>query len=988
VKFVVIAVIACLGAKAEVRFNRDVRPILSDKCFACHGPDAKNKNVPLRLDSPEAATADLGGGRRAVAPGKPADSQLIARITTDKKALRMPPSHTGQTLSPEEVRTLTEWVAEGARWETHWSYLKPERPAPPEVAAKAWPKNPIDSFVLARLEREGLAPAPPASREALLRRASLDLTGLPPTVADLDAFLADQSPTAFEKAVDRLLDTPRYAERMTARWLDAARYADSNGYQSDGERDMYRWRDWVLAAYRSNMPFDQFTIEQIAGDLLPNATLHQRIATGFLRNHRGNGEGGIIPEEYLAEYAADRVETMTTVWLGTTMGCARCHNHKYDPFTQKEFYQLFAFFDKIPERGRYFKYGNTPPVVIAPTDEDRLRLAETDVRLAVAEAAWQKVEPQTRLVPAGAVPDGWSSARHRAFHWRATDPRFDGKRAENAGDKIHNIGYFERFTIAARITPIAPDGMILTRAKDETEPDGGWGVGLHEGKLRLYFNARWLDDALHIESVEPLTLNQPHLIAVTYDSTREARGVHLYVDGKAVETNAILDELNQNFTSKEPVRIGGGGGPMPAERSRFQGSIDEVWIYTKDFSPAEVAALGNPDRRQAWLEDFAPADVREAWRQWIDLREKREALLRSFPTVMVMEENQTRKATYVLERGAYDKPGERVDSGTPAVLPPLPAEGPVNRLVLAKWLVSPEHPLTARVTVNRYWQMLFGNGLVKTVEDFGSQGEWPTHPELLDWLAVEFMQSGWDTRHILKTIVMSATYQQDSRAPVDKIQRDPENRLLARGPRVRLSAETVRDQALFVSGLLVEKMGGPSVKPYQPAGLWRELLGTDYVADKGENLYRRSLYTFWRRTVPPPSMMNFDAAGREICVVRESRTNTPLQALNLMNDVQFVEAARFLAERMIREGGSGSDDRLQYGFRLASSRTARPGEMEVLTGALAYHRDRFETDPASAEKLLLQGDRKRDTSIPPAEHAAYAMVASLILNLDEVVTRQ
>jgi hypothetical protein len=981
------ALLFCLGASAEIRFNRDVRPILSDKCFACHGPDAKNKNVPLRLDSFEAATADLGG-RRAIAPGKPSESQLVVRITTDKKALRMPPAHTGSSLTPAEVRTLTQWVAEGARWETHWAYQRAERPPLPEVLTKSWPRNPIDYFVLARLEREGLTPEPQASREALLRRVTLDLTGLPPSLAELDAFLADPSPQAYEKAVDRLLNSPRYAERMAARWLDAARYADSNGYQSDGERDMYRWRDWVLEAYRNNMPFDQFTIEQIAGDQLPNASLSQRIATGFLRNHRGNGEGGIIPEEYLAEYAADRVETVSTVWLGTTIGCARCHNHKYDPFSQKEFYQLVAFFDKIPERGRYFKYGNTPPLVIAPTEEDRLRLAELDVRVALAEEAWRKVEPSSRDIPADAVPPGWSSSRHRLFHWKPQDARFDGKRVEDAGAKVENIGYFDRFTIAARITPAAPDGMILTRAKDEQEPDGGWGIGLHDGKLRAYFNARWLDDALHVESRKPLELNRTQLIAVTYDSSREARGIRFYVDGKEVETNAILDELNQDFRSKEPVRIGGGGGPMPAAKSRFRGSIDELWIYAKDFSQEQIAALQSPGARQAWLEDFAPSGVRQAWRQLADLREQRERLLRSFPTVMVMEDAVPPKPTFVLERGAYDRPGERVEAGTPASLPPLDPAGPANRLALAKWLVSRDHPLTARVTVNRYWQMLFGTGLVKTVEDFGSQGEWPTHPELLDWLAVEFMESGWDTRHILKTIVMSETYRQSSRAAPEKLQRDPENRLLARGPRTRMPAETVRDQALFVSGLLVEKFGGPSVKPYQPEGLWKELLGADYVRDKGEALYRRSLYTFWRRTVPPPSMMNFDASGREVCVVRESRTNTPLQALNLMNDVQYVEAARFLAERMIREGGADAVARLHYGFRTVLSRRARDAEMQVLREALAYHRDRYQGSPASAEKLLSQGERPRDASIPAAEHAAYTMVASMLLNLDEAVTKQ
>ena len=972
---------------AEIRFNRDVRPILSDHCYACHGPDAKNKNIPLRLDSFEAATADLGKGRRAVVPGEPDKSQLVARIQTTSKGLRMPPLATGHTLKPAEIETLKRWVAEGARWEKHWSYIKPERPAPPKTPWTARERNAIDAFVFARLEREGLAPSPEAGREQLFRRLSLDLTGLPPTPAALDAFLADPSDAAYARAVDAMLASPAHAEVLTARWLDAARYADTNGYQTDGERSMWRWRDWVLNAFQNNMPFDQFTLEQLAGDQLPKPTLSQRIATGFHRNHRGNGEGGIVPEEYMAEYAADRVETTGTVWLGSTIGCARCHNHKYDPFTQKEFYQLFSYFSNIPERGRYFKFGNTPPLVPAPTADDERKLAALDVKLAAAEKLWSSLKDRVGEPGAGVIPAHWSTSRGRIFHARLSE-RFDGTRLHDAGGDSAPVGYFDRFTLAARFTAESPNGAIVTRAKLEQEPTG-WGIHLVDGKIRVYFSSRWLDDALHVETTDPVSLNTSHHVAVSYDASRVTAGVLIYLDGKPLKTTSLLDELNQEFRAKEPIRIGGGGGAKDPAQSFFKGTIDEVWVYNRVLEPAEMAWLANPSldmaKRSAWPEDFAPPEIRDAYRNLLDLREQRAKMVREFPTVMVMEDNPTPPKAHVLLRGAYDKPGEAVTPGLPASLTSDPAP---SRLALARWMVSRENPLTARVIVNRYWQMIFGTGLVKTVEDFGSQGEWPSHPELLDWLAVEFVDSGWDVRRLMKTIVTSTTYRQSSRVTPELQQRDPENRLLARGSRTRLPAETVRDQALAVAGLLTAKVGGPSVKPYQPDGLWKELSGMDYKQDHGADLYRRSLYTYWRRTSPPPAMMNFDAAGREACTVRASRTNTPLQALNLMNDVQFLEAARFLAQRMIREGGASAADQLRYGFRLATARYPNEKESGVLAQALAYHRDQYASNPQAAERMLKQGEAPRDAAIPAPEHAAFMTVASMILNLDEVVTKE
>ncbi|MBI3681657.1 MAG: DUF1553 domain-containing protein [Acidobacteria bacterium] len=997
-----------LGQAARVEFNRDIRPILSDRCFNCHGPDATVKGIKLRLDSEAGMLADLGG-RAAVVPGQAEKSEMLKRITAEKAAVRMPPVHTGIKLSDREIELLRQWIAEGAVFQKHWSLAPPSRPDPPPVKLAIWPKNAIDHFVLARLERDGWKPSPEADKAALIRRVSLDLTGLPPTPAEIDAFLNDSSPNAYEKAVDRLLASPRYGERMAVRWLEAARYADTNGYQTDAERSMWRWRDWVIHAFNRNLPFDQFTIDQIAGDLLPNPTRDQIIATGFNRNHRGNGEGGIIPEEYLVEYVADRVETMSTVFLGTTMGCARCHNHKYDPFTQKDYYQLFAYFNNIAERGRYFKYGNTPPVTPAPTPEQEAKLEEIERQVAAAERRFRALEEPSRLEQAkwekslaGAASVNWAVSRGLAAHVPLGRKQFDGQQFHNAG-KLAEFGFYSPFTISAWIHPQAPTGAIVTRAKDVLEETGIL-LMMQDGKMQLNLALRWLDDALRVETEKSVPLNEWHHVMATYDGSRVAEGIHIFLDGKEQPLKIILDELNQDFRVNEPWRIGGGGGP----ELRYKGLIDEVRIYSRTLSgsEAELLALRQPLNRTAsapanerskaeqaklrlaFLEEHAEAEIRGAWKEWRDLVEKRDKLVAGLPTVMVMQEIEKPRDAYLLIRGAYDKPGEKVGRNVPASLHPLTSGVPGNRLALAKWLVDRANPLTARVIANRFWVMYFGIGLVKTVEDFGAQGDWPSHPDLLDWLATEFLGSGWDVKALQKTIVMSATYRQTSRVTPELAQKDPENRLLARGPRVRLSAEMVRDQALAVSGLLVEKIGGPSVKPYQPAGLWKELSGADYHRDKGEDLYRRSLYTFWKRTAPPPAMMNFDASSRETCIVRENRTNTPLQALNLMNDVTYLEAARKMAERMMREGGSEPAGRIAFGFRLATARHPKPNEAGLLADSFRNQLDYYQTDREAALKFLSQGDSPRDEKLDASELAAYAAVASLILNLDETVTKQ
>jgi hypothetical protein len=962
-------------AADPVQFNRDIRSIFSDKCYTCHGPDKANRKTEVRFDVEAAA-------RPVIVAGDPDNSPIIRRITATNPAMRMPPVYSGRKLTPQEIDLIRRWIEQGAKWEKHWSFIPPQRAAIPDNA-----RHPIDYFVHERLKRDALAPSPEADRATLIRRVTLDLTGLPPTPAEVDAFLRDTSADAYEKVVDRLLASPRYGERMAARWLDAARYADTNGYQSDAERFMWRWRDWVIDAFNRNLPFDEFTVDQIAGDMLPHATLEQKIATGFNRNHRGNGEGGIIPEEYAVEYVVDRVETTSTVWLGLTLGCARCHDHKYDPFTQKEFYRFFAYFNNVPEKGKARKYGNSPPVMPAPTPQQQALVAEAERKLAAAEKVFAEMQPQLReaqraweaSLGSAAVPD-WTPADGLVDH-------------EKPG--ATNFGFYDRFTLAAWIEPAAPDGAIVTRMQDIPEGEG-YGLYLKDGKLQVNLIKRWLDDGARVETERALQLNRRYHVIMTYDGSRDAEGIKIYVDGELQKLNVHLDDLNQDFAVKEPIRIGKG----------FRGPIGGVRVYARALSPEDAALLALPNSvreiagmahrspaqarklSQCFLDKYAPPAIQDTWRRVVELRHSRDRLLDSLPTVMVMQEREQPRDTFLLIRGAYDRPGEKVTPAVPSTLPPLPAGYDNNRLGLARWLVDPSNPLTARVTVNRFWQMYFGAGLVNTVEDFGSQGDWPSHPELLDWLATEFIRTGWNVKALQKLIVTSATYRQSSRVTPELLQKDPENRLLARGPRYRLSAEIVRDQALAIAGLLVDKIGGPSVKPYQPEGLWTELGAERYRQDHGEKLYRRSLYTYWKRTAPPPALMAFDAAGRETCIVRQSRTNTPLQALDLMNEVTYVEASRVLAQRMMTEGGASPRERIAYGFRRALARGPSPEREKILIEGFQNYLDRFQTDRAAALKLVSQGEYPRDEKLDTSELAAYTTVAAMILNMDETVTKQ
>jgi hypothetical protein len=984
----------CLAAAAlrgqEIEFNRDIRPILSDQCFACHGPDASKRKTKLRFDTEAGARIALAQGRFAIVPGDPDRSELIRRVTSPDAAVRMPPAYAGRApLKPAEIDRIRRWIAQGAPWQPFWSFIPPRRPAPPSVRDENWARNPVDRFILARLERDGLHPSAEADKATLLRRVSLDLTGIPPTPAEVDAFLQDASPDAYGKVVDRLLASPRFGERMAFRWMEAARYGDTNGYQTDGPRDMWRWRDWVIDAFNRNLPFDRFTIEQLAGDLLPNATLDQRIATGFNRNHRTTGEGGIIPEEYRVEYVADRTQTTSIVWMGLTVGCARCHDHKYDPISQKEFYRLFAYFNRIPnEKGFAWNYGNEDPLAKAPLPEHTQKLAELDRQVAAAQARYDAARHGTDW----AFPDGlvFQSGREATkvagcdaaatdCTWPTGQPpqRFDGKHYLEADGKIADFDYLQPFTMAAWIEPESPDCAIVTHVEDYFE---GMGHALYlvGGKIRLHIHRRFTDLGIRVESVDPVALRQREHVVVTYDGGRNASGVHIYLNGQPVAVNILFDQNMEPIRHpKTPLRIGAGGG------LRFTGTIEDVRVYDRSIEPSEAAIIASG------MERDAPPEIRRSYDALAALRRERKEYEARIPSVMVMADSPTPRDTFLLKRGAYDAPGEKVTAGLPeAIAAPRP-EWEKDRLGLARWLVGRTNPLTARVAVNRYWQSFFGFGIVKTVDDFGAQGEFPVHPELLDWLATEFMESGWDVKAIQKTIVMSATYRQASRVTPELLQRDLDNCLLARGPRFRLGPEVIRDQALAVSGLLVEKVGGPSVKPYQPAGLWQELGGgSGYKQETGEGLYRRTLYTYWKRTVAPPFMVNFDSPNREQCTVFENRTNSPLQALELMNDVTFLEAARKLAERMMTEGGVSAEQRVNYGYRLVLARTPDASRRQALLKALAGFSSGFRADADAAREFLKQGESAVRPGLDERELAAYASLAGLLLNLDETISKE
>jgi hypothetical protein len=1074
------------ASAGTIDYDRDIRPVISDTCFKCHGFDDHQRQAGLRLDTRAGAYGKLASGRVAIVPGKPDASEAIQRME-DAGPLHMPPVGSGKKVTPAQIALFKRWIAQGAQYKEHWAFLPPKRPALPVVKNTAWVRNPIDRFILARLEKEGLKPSPEADRATLLRRVSFDLTGLPPTPKDLDAFLADKSPDAYEKQVDRLLASVHYGERMAVAWLDLARYADTHGYHIDSQRDMWRWREWVINAYNQNKPYDQFTIEQLAGDLLPNATMDQRLATGFNRNHPIDFEGGAIPEEYQAAYIFDRIDTTATTFMGLTMRCAQCHTHKYDPITQKDYYRFYALFNNIAENGLDGQKGNAVPFLKVPTADQQAKLDEAGKRVAsveqavkarAAEAAPALAAWETRMRAKGAAEapvsagllanyalDETAGAELREAQARQPAAAIKGK-AEFAPGKFGNalkldgatyaeIGQgvaFERtdkFSYGAWINPSDNGAMTVVSRMDDGNKFRGWDLYLGDRKAFVHMIHEWEGNAIRVNTKAQLDLNKWTHLFVTYDGSGKAKGVKIYINGKPAELEITHDSLTDSIKTPVAARIGSRNG-----NAFFRGSIDDVRIYNRELSPAEVEQLAGYDAVRELLA-IAPEKLTAGQKQTLlttylatedpayqklsadlaDARKKYADLDAAIPTSMVMQEMAKPRDTFMLVRGQYDKKGEKVEPGLPEFLtqnmdpaetdrvraaaaesdaPPAaaarkpsgvrtasqidsvkpPVQPRLTRLDLAKWLVRPDHPLTARVAVNRYWQTVFGIGLVKTAEDFGTQGERPSHPELLDWLATEFVRTGWNTKAMMRLLVTSATYRQSSRITPAMAERDPENRLLERGPRSRLQAEFVRDQALAISGLLVDKVGGPSVKPYQPAGLWEEIAfgggfsAQTYVQDHGEDLYRRSMYTFWKRTVPPPSLQVFDAPEREFCVVRRSVTNTPLQALVLMNDPCYVEAARKLAERLMTEGGATPEQHIAYAYGLALLRQPKPKESKVLLGYYQQELAVYQKDNAAALKLLSVGESKRNAALPVPELAAWTSVANLVLNMDEVITKE
>lgn len=1006
-------------AKSEpINFDRDIRPILSNTCYTCHGPDSNKRATDVRFDQRDGLFAELDEAS-VVLPGKPEQSELFLRITSEDADVRMPPADEKQQLSSTQIALIKRWIEEGADYTDHWAFVSPVKPELPDAAQKQWPQNAIDWFVLSRLENESLAPSSRASRETLIRRVTLDLTGLPPTLEEVDAFLNDNSENAFEKVVDRLLASKRFGEHFALSWLDAARYADSNGYQQDRTRTMWPWRDWVILALNDNMPFDQFTIEQIAGDKLENPTLDQLVATGFQRNHMLNGEGGRIAEESRVEYVINRVETMGATWLGLTLGCGRCHDHKYDPLSQREFYQFYSYYNSIDERGNVDAGGNANPVIAAPTAEQKQRRADLSKQLAQFEQeiksvitpekmqAWEtaklkelkageKSEYWHRLVPESAVSEqgqtvtiedsgivfirGKNPAKDNYNIQFATDLKnITGLRIEALPHESFTFGGLARsdsgnFVLTELIVDVSPaESDKPQRAKiasaEASFEQGGWAVtGAFDGKS----NTGW---AVHNPS-NPRIPRQAVFVFESPIAGGTATSIRVGMEHQSPHASHNMGRFRISLTTEPNPKLDG-------KTDTPEGLFDALKVAAEKRNVTQKKVIADAFRSTS-PEASAIQKRLDAKRNEITNLEKQ------YPRSMIMRDRATPRETFVLKRGVWNDPDrdQPIQVGTPDWLPPLPGNAPTNRLALAQWLVSDDNPLTARVIVNRYWQHFFGTGLVKTTEDFGTQGERPSHPQLLDWLAVEFMESGWDVKRMLKLIVMSATYQQSSDTSTEARENDRYNTRLARGPRFRMSAHAIRDQALFLSGLLVERLGGPPVKPYQPAGIWSDnsLGKIKYQRDSGEALYRRTVYTFWRRATPPT--MLFDVATRQVCNVRPRRTNTPLHALVLLNDITFVEAARKFGERVVKAGGNEPADRLALGFRMATARHPTESERATMVKIFEDLIAEFKAHPDKAEQLLNVGESPRDESVDAVELAAYSTVMNMLFNLDEVITKE
>jgi Protein of unknown function (DUF1553)/Protein of unknown function (DUF1549)/Concanavalin A-like lectin/glucanases superfamily/Planctomycete cytochrome C len=1068
--FVAVAAIAlrdtAVLAQKPLDFNRDVRPILSDNCFTCHGPDESSRKARLRFDTKDGAFAKTG----VIVAGKASESRLYKRIVSTNPDAVMPPPSTGHKLTPQQAETIKRWIDDGANWTEHWAFVAPKRPEFPAVKDATWVRNPIDTFILARLEKEGLKPSPEADKTTLIRRVTLDLTGLPPTTKEIDDFLADKSPNAYEKLVDRLLASPHYGERFAMYWLDIARYADTHGYHIDSHREMWPWRDWAIRAFNQNKPYDQFIIEQLAGDLLPpkeslGATLEQKIGSGFNRNHMINFEGGAIPDEYLTEYVIDRVETTSNAFMALTMGCARCHSHKYDPISHKEFYQFYAFFNSVNEAGLDGRDGNAKPFLALPTDEQKAKQPELAAAIKLKEkllaekeiepfqTAWEKQfigkvaeAPRDGLVAHYELDSSFADIAGGYKHGRRLQgsPDFTpgkiGRAASFDGDSHVTLGKIgpneksDSFSLAMWLRGNSNQPLMLmqksenetTRQGFEIKLDGYQLVGIQRRAphINIHLTSNIADNAIHVRSKDLIRIVDWGHVVVSYDGSGKAAGIKLFFNGKPAELEILKDNLTGSIANNADLQIGNKAFGKP-----YKGQLDDLRFYNRQLTEAEIEQLAihwpvqtylsgvygqrtkeeSTAVREYFLSYAAPENLRGEYVALNNLKKQKTDLDKSILNTMVMDEMSKPRDTFILARGDYRNKTEKVSAAVPAVLPPLPSGAKANRLGLAKWLVDPSHPLTARVAVNRFWQLFFGLGIVKTSEDFGAQGEPPVHAELLDWLALEFRDGetaragdaatktdhrAWDVKALHKLIVTSATYRQSSKATLELREKDPENRLLARGARFRLQAELIRDNALAVSGLLNDQIGGKSVFPYQPVDLWDELAFGDgfsaqkYTPGSGPDLYRRSMYTFWKRTVPPAAMNTFDAPDREKCVARRPVTNTPLQALITMNDPTYIEAARALAQKALQSGGTDMNSRLTFAFRQATARKPAPEELSVLRNVYIQHLASYRKDVKAAEALLNIGESKADAKINKAELAAWTMVVSAILNLDETITKE
>ncbi len=1010
-----------LRAQAKVDFQRQVRPILSNHCFTCHGPDAEKREAGLRLDDRTSAIGKTESGATAIVPSDPAASELVKRIFSDTPDHKMPPDSTNRPLSAQQKEVLKTWIAQGAPFDGHWSFTAPQRPIAPPVKDASQVRNIIDRFVQSRLEAEGITPNAEAPKAALLRRVTLDLTGLPPTLEEIAAYEADTRPGAYERVVDRLLASPRFGERMALDWLDAARFADTNGYHIDNGRDMTRWREWVIDAFNRNKPLDQFIVEQLAGDLLPSPTLDQKIASGFNRNHMINFEGGAIPEEYHNAYIVDRVNTTSTVFLGLTVGCAQCHDHKYDPISQRDFYQLYAFFYNVPERGLDGNKGNAAPFIRAPREGENEHLAQLTSELDSLKARF--TQPNPELDAAQAKWESEVQQQEPAVNWRVSDiisaKSRGGATSRTRPDGVIQFGGMnpdqDVYSITLKSDLRKLTGIQIEMLSDDRQNGKGPGRSVNGNVVFTNLTAEvsgeqsapikitagktgWHQENFQIEKAFDA---DPQSGWALLPKTGEPHALRFAIEPVNLDDESALVNINLHFES-----IFAGHHP-----SRIKVTLtDAANPLLENAMPTDIAAVvrkpqaerTDDDKRKLttyFRQNHLPTSA--AWTAEIAAKEKERADFEAgIATVMVMEEMSAPRETFMLIRGAYDKKSEKVYANVPSSLPTLAKDAPKNRLGLAQWLTTPQQPLTSRVTANRLWQTFFGIGIVKTSDDFGAQGDPPSHPELLDYLATELTQPDvgvepWDLKHMVRLIVTSAAYRRSSTVTKDQIARDPENRFLARGSRYRLTAEMIRDQALAAAGLLDDRIGGVSVSPYQPPGIWEELASRsdgknwtaqEYSQSHGRDLYRRTMYTFWKRTAPPPSLMTFDAPDRETCTVRRARTNTPLQALVLWNDPTYVEASRNLAERVLKSS-SNDAQRLQTAFMLLVGRAPKPQEQKVLIDALQKQRTHFTANPAKAKEVIHVGESVASAAISAPELAAWTMVCSLIMNLDESLTR-